>query len=274
MKRRLNSLLSILIILSFIIGTILIFRPYLIERLQIVRTAILVENFEKGITTVTDNSIVSILLKILGEYEGSGYDSFEEDEFLIDEGLNKNLNKNLNENLNICSHLIDFIIPPAFADGTENISIIGKVEIPAFGELGINVLMNNTSTQALKLGVCHLEGSSLPGQLGNCIILGHRTSNQFYHVNNLIEKENYDKRVIITDSYGYTYIYEASSYRSCPLKELWTTINEHKLFDYQLTLLTCSPKTPPEGQRRTNRLLIFCNLIKTIPPSTEVISEE
>ena len=61
MKRRLNSLLSILIILSFILGTILIFRPYLIERLQIVRTAILVENFEKGITTVTDNSIVSIL---------------------------------------------------------------------------------------------------------------------------------------------------------------------------------------------------------------------
>lgn len=265
MKQHLKKILYIFIVLFIVVGIILIIRPHLIEHLQLIRTNKLIENFENGEIIVNENEkdIVSILLKILGEYEGSGYDSFDDDEFIFDE----------NSNVGLGIKLLECVFSRALADEKDQISIIGKIEIPGFGKNGVNAIMDSTSTQALKLGVCHLEGTSMPGELGNCVILGHRTSNQFYHVNCFIDVEGYDRRVIITDSKGYTYIYEASSYKSVPVKEVWTALEENKIFDYQLTLLTCSPKTPPEGQRRTKRLLVFCNLIETIPPVENISSD-
>lgn len=268
MKKHWNIILYVFIALFIIIGIILIIRPYLIEQLQLIRTNRIIENFENGQTVIdeNDNDIVSILLKILGEYEGSGYDTFSDDDFIELES---------SAEISYIQKIFDTLLPTAYAsENNEKITVIGKIEIPAFGKQGTNAIMNNTSTQALKLGVCHLEGTAMPGELGNCVILGHRTSNQFYHVNCFVDVENYDKRIFITDANGYTYLYEASSHKSVPKNDVWKALDEYRLFDYQLTLLTCSPKTPPEGQRRNNRLLVFCNLVEVIPPTDETISSD
>lgn len=268
MKKHWNIMLYVLIILFIIIGTILIIRPYLIEQLQLIRTNRIIENFEKGENVVNenDNDIVSILLKLLGEYEGSGYDTFSDDDFIELES---------SDEISYVQKIFNDLIPAAYAsENDEKITVIGKIEIPAFGKHGINAIMNRATTQALKLGVCHLEGTAMPGEPGNCVILGHRTSNQFYHANCFVDVANYDKRIFITDSNGYTYLYEASSHKSVPKKDVWKALDEYKLFEYQLTLLTCSPKTPPEGQRRNNRLLVFCNLVEVIPPPDETVSSD
>lgn len=274
MKKRFYTFFYILITILIIIGIILVLRPYIIEQLQIIRTNRIIENFENGQTIVSEdkNDIVSILLKILGEYEGSGYDTFSDDDLIELDYFEEDTSSIGNLHF---SNFFNTLFPPAYASENDNeLAVIGKIEIPAFGKHGINAIMNQSTTQALKLGVCHLEGTAMPGELGNCVILGHRTSNQFYHANCFVDVENYDKRIFITDSNGYTYLYEASSHKSVSKNDVWKALDEYQFFDHQLTLLTCSPKTPPEGQRRNNRLLVFCNLIEVIPPTDENVSSD
>ena len=268
MKKRFYTFFYILITILIISGIILVTRPYLIEQLQLIRTNRIIENFENGQTIVSEdkNDIVSILLKILGEYEGSGYDTFSDTDLIELQPSSETSS---------VQNFLNFIFPAAYAnEESDVIKVIGKIKIPGFGNQWINAILDKTTTEALKLGVCHLEGTAMPGELGNCVILGHRTSNQFYHANCFVDVENFDKQVIITDSNGYTYIYEASSHKSVSKNDVWKALDEYQFFDHQLTLLTCSPKTPPEGQRRNNRLLVFCNLIEVIPPTDENVSSD
>jgi sortase A len=50
--------------------------------------------------------------------------------------------------------------------------VLGRIEIPRLG-MSVAVLEGATS-QTLRLGVGHIEGTALPGELGNIGIAGHR----------------------------------------------------------------------------------------------------
>jgi sortase A len=57
------------------------------------------------------------------------------------------------------------------ADAKEG-DVLGRIEIP---RLGVMVaILQGTSTQTLRLGVGHIAGTALPGELGNIGIAGHR----------------------------------------------------------------------------------------------------
>jgi sortase A len=50
--------------------------------------------------------------------------------------------------------------------------ILGRIEIP---RLGVKVvILEGTTSQTLRLGVGHIEGTALPGETGNIAIAGHR----------------------------------------------------------------------------------------------------
>jgi sortase A len=50
--------------------------------------------------------------------------------------------------------------------------VLGRIEIP---RLGVRVaILQGTSSQTLRLGVGHIEGTALPGEAGNIGIAGHR----------------------------------------------------------------------------------------------------
>jgi sortase A len=50
--------------------------------------------------------------------------------------------------------------------------VLGRIEIP---RLGVNVaILEGTTSQTLRLGVGHIEGTALPGEPGNIGIAGHR----------------------------------------------------------------------------------------------------
>jgi sortase A len=50
--------------------------------------------------------------------------------------------------------------------------VLGRIEIP---RLGVKVaILEGTTTQTLRLGVGHIEGTALPGEPGNIGIAGHR----------------------------------------------------------------------------------------------------
>lgn len=262
MKKKLSFILAML---CLILGTILVFRPLMIEKLQVIRTNRLISAFEKGETTINEDrtDIIDLLLKLLGEYEGSGYDVF------TDEGYNSIDEPEISIKDDEFSILSAFI-PTAYAssDSQTNLEIIGKIVIPCFNEKktnDTNVIMNKITNKALKLGVGHYPDSADFGAPGNCVIFGHRTINQFYHVNLMLHYEDYDKRVLITDLNGTTYVYEARSQYTVFPSELYTTICDNgNLYESQLTLITCSPKETSDGRPRNQRLIVICELVETI----------
>jgi sortase A len=50
--------------------------------------------------------------------------------------------------------------------------VLGRMEIPKFGTSVI--VLEGTTSRTLRLGVGHIEGTALPGELGNVAIAGHR----------------------------------------------------------------------------------------------------
>jgi sortase (surface protein transpeptidase) len=61
-------------------------------------------------------------------------------------------------------------IPPLAA--AKEGDVLGRIEIP---RLGMTVaILEGTTSQTLRLGVGHIEGTALPGEPGNIGIAGHR----------------------------------------------------------------------------------------------------
>jgi len=59
-------------------------------------------------------------------------------------------------------------IRPAVKEG----DLLGRIDIPRL-KIGVAIL-EGTSSQTLRLGVGHIEGTALPGEPGNMGIAGHR----------------------------------------------------------------------------------------------------
>jgi len=140
-------------------------------------------------------------------------------------------------------------------DTVEIISSVNGIGIMEIERIDLKLPVVEGATKAtLKVAVGHVSESSPIGEIGNCIIAGHRKYEYGLMFNRLDEIE-------VGDVIKYT------SVDGIPLnyKVYATTVivpNDNSLFDYdfgqkKLTLLTCTPI-----KKATHRLLIQANLIE------------
>ena len=93
--------------------------------------------------------------------------------------------------------------PPLDARGAEDNPPIGRIAIP---EIGLDSqLEEGIRLTTLDRGPGHWPGSALPGQIGNVVVAGHRTSHnaEFRHLDKL---EPGDEVIFTTDSGTHTYL--------------------------------------------------------------------
>jgi sortase A len=95
------------------------------------------------------------------------------------------------------------IAPPQDARGPENNPPLGRIAIPKVGldaELGQGIRLTT-----LDRGPGHWPGSALPGEIGNVVVAGHRTSHgaEFRHLDQLAPG---DEVIFTTDTGAHTYL--------------------------------------------------------------------
>jgi sortase A len=94
------------------------------------------------------------------------------------------------------------IAPPSDPRGPEDNPPIGFISIPA---LGLDTeLEEGIRLTTLDRGPGHWPGSAMPGEVGNVVIAGHRTSRgaEFRHVDQLVPG---DEMVLTSDAGSFTY---------------------------------------------------------------------
>ncbi len=111
---------------------------------------------------------------------------------------------------------------------------LGMLRIPA---LGLEVVtFEGVGTQTLRKGPGHMPGTALPGQPGNAVISGHRTTygRPFYDFDLLVEGD----RIEIETAIG-THVYEVTETFIVEPTDVWVTDDKPGGW---LTLTTCNPK--------------------------------
>ncbi|MEG0388541.1 MAG: class D sortase [Niameybacter sp.] len=120
-------------------------------------------------------------------------------------------------------------------DTANDTQVIGLVTIP---KINVSLLFaEGVTKQALKYAVGHMPGTSMPGEVGNCAIAGHRSYTFGEYFNRLDEVEVGDDIQITMGETTYTYkVYE--SFLVDP-SEVWVTepVEDRKI----VTLITCHP---------------------------------
>lgn len=99
-----------------------------------------------------------------------------------------------------------------------------------------NIVTEGTSKEALKAALGHESDTVLPGELGNCVIAGHRNYTFGKFFNRLEEVEIGDMIYIDTPTDTYSYrVYEIKTVKPEDVEILESTDKEI------LTLYTCTP---------------------------------
>ncbi len=125
---------------------------------------------------------------------------------------------------------------------------IGRIEIPSIG-LDWTVV-EGVSTSDLRRGAGHMPGTALPGQPGNAVISGHRTTyGAPFH--NLGETDAGDL-ITVTTATG-SHVYQIVEKRVVLPNETWVTGQWEGSW---LTLTTCHPKYSSR-----QRLVVFARLV-------------
>jgi sortase A len=110
------------------------------------------------------------------------------------------------------------IAPPQDARGPEDNPPLGRIAIPKIGldaELGQGIRLTT-----LDRGPGHWPGSALPGEIGNVVVAGHRTSHgaEFRYLDQLVPG---DEVVFTTDTGAYTY--QVTGTQIVTPNDLWIT---------------------------------------------------
>ena len=148
---------------------------------------------------------------------------------------------------------------------------LGQIRIPSItlrgGEPMQWTFIEGTSLRDLKNGAGHMIGTALPGQFGNAVISGHRTTYgaPFHNLDNLEMGD-----VIEVDTAIGTHVYAVREVKVVQPTALWVTgTSDERLADISgeafadprqgawLTLTTCNPKFSA-----AERLIVFAELIE------------
>jgi len=98
------------------------------------------------------------------------------------------------------------------------------------------VVKEGTSRKSLADGAVHYPGSALPGEEGNCVVSGHRTTygSPFHWLDRLEPGDG----IVVQTAKGWAF-YIVEEVKVIPGSELWKAI--FGAADTRLTLLTCNP---------------------------------
>ena len=126
---------------------------------------------------------------------------------------------------------------------------LGRIEIPA---LGLDwAVVEGTSAAELRKGPGHIPGTSLPGQPGNAVLSGHRTTYgaPFHRLDELVEGDE----IIVETTIG-RHRYRVVSLLVVAPGDTWVVNGRDGAW---LTLTTCNPKYSSR-----QRLVVFAALVE------------
>jgi sortase A len=145
---------------------------------------------------------------------------------------------------------------------------IARLYLPSIGKSQVHVVVEGVSHEDLKKGPGHYPGTARPGQIGNMVVSGHRTT-YGAPFNRLDELHDGDAVVLETQAFFYTYRVTGTTIVSPDaLGETDPVPNEPgvKPTKAVLTLTTCNPKY----SART-RMVVRGLLESTVPKGPGVV---
>lgn len=145
---------------------------------------------------------------------------------------------------------------------------IARIYFPTIGKDQVHVVVEGVTHDDLKKGPGHYPGTQLPGQVGNMVISGHRTT-YGAPFNRIGELHRGDAIVIETQSFFYTYTVTGITIVSPDtIGETDRVPNQPNAVPTQalLTLTTCNPKYSAE-----QRLIVRGLLSATLPKGPGVV---
>ncbi len=133
---------------------------------------------------------------------------------------------------------------------------LGRIVIPKADVDWIAV--EGITPEDLRSGPGHVRGSAMPGQVGNTVISGHRTTNgaPFYHLDRLERGDTITIETLIG-----VHTYAVVDTRVVEPSDTWVATQWEGSW---LTLATCTPRFSS-----SNRLIVFAQLIDG--PNAEAI---
>lgn len=142
----------------------------------------------------------------------------------------------------------------------------GLMYIPRLGDKWVKPLIEGASLDNLKKGVTHYSNTSMPGEVGNFAVAGHRATNG-EPFRNLDRMRKGDKVYVETDDHWYTY--QITSTEIVKPKDVWV-LNpvpgkdaSKKPVEPILTLTTCNPRWASY-----ERLIVYGKQVEAIDKST------
>lgn len=126
--------------------------------------------------------------------------------------------------------------------------VLGRILIPA---AGVDWMMvEGVSTEALNRGPGHMPGTALPGQPGNAVVSGHRTTYgaPFFNLDALQPGDTIQIETVIG-----VHLYEVVEVRIVAPTDVWVT---NQVDGAWLTLTTCNPRYSAR-----ERLIVFAKLV-------------
>jgi sortase A len=148
---------------------------------------------------------------------------------------------------------------------TERVTLghgLALIRIPRLGKSFHYVVIEGVSIADLRKGPGHYPGTAMPGQIGNFVVSGHRTT-YLAPFNKLGELRGGDK--ILIDTRANQYVYKVTSTKVVRPSDVSVAapVPEHPKANPTkrlITLTTCNPK-----YSAAQRLIIFGQLISTTP---------
>lgn len=93
---------------------------------------------------------------------------------------------------------------PESVNPGEDGTAFATISVPRFGSTWLQPIVQGTTLAELGVGVGHVPGTAMPGQIGNCGLAGHRTTHG-RPFNHIAELRRGDKITIVTNVATYTY---------------------------------------------------------------------
>jgi sortase A len=153
---------------------------------------------------------------------------------------------------------------PVFADTPVPGDAIGIIRIPRLGTNYAYAIVQGVSTDDLKKGPGHYPGTAMPGELGNFVVSGHRTT-YLAPFNGLGELAKGDAIVIETRDTWYTYRVTGTETVLPTAMDVISPVPHHpgaKPTSRLITLTTCTPK-----YSASHRLIVYGQLESALPKS-------
>ncbi|WUH99320.1 class E sortase [Spirillospora sp. NBC_00431] len=142
---------------------------------------------------------------------------------------------------------------------------LAMIRIPRFGKDYQFVIIEGVEREDLRKGPGHYPGTALPGQIGNFVLSGHRTTYSA-PFNRLGELDRGDKILIDTRDKQYVYTVTGREIVKPSATAVTAPVPQHpkrKPTEPLITLTTCHPK-----YSAAKRMIIFGELASALPRVT------